>query len=1331
MVIVKNSYKVSSLNGDLSACTVSFEDENESSTSLEFAGGSVSCDGASDVDSGMASDEFDLLEVGEPGTELCQVGNQSFIFSQELYDLPNLGSVLSLKTWNQCLTEEERFALAEYLPDMDQENFVVTLNELFSGSNFHFGRPLEAFFNQLKGGLCNPTVVAYRRGLNIFQRHQHYHQLCAYQNSMVGNLIHIRDMWQNWGGYGIEERLRLLNILRNERNLGYDRNGDLGSETDCGSIDSNEAYWSRRFSKGHQELNSLRKASFNAFTRRSRLAQPVRPGKAKVKGILKMAAAKVPAKKEYARASGFDLSEVRRSGADDNYFEDPGYGMAGRNVRGTTAAKSGSLKFKRKGIVKRYAQDMRSDFGVEDVDEHVGNSSYLHKRKESVRALPNPIASYDYKTFSRMTKVKQPNEDRKFPAKEHLRHQVANGSQFDWADANRSNKHGKVYEKAVCTDGPRTFDDSKIRKKWEGEDDFRINKSSFGSKVGSFKAPPAEWSGSHFRSDYVTKNLQGQLRRKSSEHDEAGVECSRRSPIYDQSEETQSDSSDKIEAGGGMYPYASKSVHSNAAMEVRQSGVKLEDDFKLSSKLAKSSKRVYQTADGDMSGKPLEMEPYSRNVKKKGKSNGTNYLDSGKSIRKGRLTHFSEKLQPASLGCAADRKRKVTTDHSNDMCNHIRGIADEAEEISDLNAGLTNTERQKNRAENKSQISTDFALDDDNQESLSMPILACNSRSKKRKGKSGDEYHARLDEPFHRQSSPKKQIEGSSTMKKKGKRKADAVVVASSVVTPEPIILEKRGSELEMDVKTQKKPFTLITPTIHTGFSFSIIHLLSAVRKALTTAQMEDPEDIGNHLGKDVSMLAKGGGQKIFLHMANGTYMARSVDNLDGIMLGHGGSQSNLPSLRVQEIVHRVKSNPGDPCILETSEPLQDLVRGVLKIFSSKTAPLGAKGWKALVLYEKSTKSWSWVGPVSSSSSDNDNTEDETSAEAWGIPHKMLVKLVDAFANWLKNGQETLQQIGSLPAPPAMLAVVDYKDRFRDLRAQKSLNTISSSSEEARAYFHREELLRYSIPDRAFQYTAHDGRKTIVAPLRRCGGKPTSKARDHYMLKPDRPPHVTVLCLVRDAAARLPGGIGTRADVCTLIRDSQYIVEDVTDAQVNQVISGALDRLHYERDPCVQFDGERKLWVYLHGDREEEDFEDDGTSSTKKWKRQRKDPTDPSEVETANDSNYLSTGEPAAGFSSACEFNSDLNIVSSDVKMDEKGELLFNDLRSNRENVQSYVSPTRFERGPSNPITWGVLGGSPLQESKMLCQENSTNQDFDDETFSRERPVGLLSASLF
>jgi len=35
-------------------------------------------------------------------------------------------------------------------------------------------------------------------------------------------------------------------------------------------------------------------------------------------------------------------------------------------------------------------------------------------------------------------------------------------------------------------------------------------------------------------------------------------------------------------------------------------------------------------------------------------------------------------------------------------------------------------------------------------------------------------------------------------------------------------------------------------------------------------------------------------------------------------------------------------------------------------------------------------------------------------------------------------------------------------------------------------------------------------------------------------------------------------------------------------------VSGALDRLHYEDDPCVKYDSDKKLWIYLHKDRTEE-----------------------------------------------------------------------------------------------------------------------------------------------
>lgn len=40
---------------------------------------------------------------------------------------------------------------------------------------------------------------------------------------------------------------------------------------------------------------------------------------------------------------------------------------------------------------------------------------------------------------------------------------------------------------------------------------------------------------------------------------------------------------------------------------------------------------------------------------------------------------------------------------------------------------------------------------------------------------------------------------------------------------------------------------------------------------------------------------------------------------------------------------------------------------------------------------------------------------------------------------------------------------------------------------------------------------------------------------------------------VRDAAARLPNGEGTRAEICELLKDSQFLAPDVTSAQVRHV----------------------------------------------------------------------------------------------------------------------------------------------------------------------------------
>ncbi|KAK8621114.1 hypothetical protein V6N13_067555 [Hibiscus sabdariffa] len=380
------------------------------------------------------------------------------------------------------------------------------------------------------------------------------------------------------------------------------------------------------------------------------------------------------------------------------------------------------------------------------------------------------------------------------------------------------------------------------------------------------------------------------------------------------------------------------------------------------------------------------------------------------------------------------------------------------------------------------------------------------------------------------------------------------------------------GSEVANSVQEpilerfEKLQFGPRCPTAHPGFSFSIIHFLSAIRTAMTTPYAkDDPSASGNNSAES-----------------------------------NPKSISRYHCLTMSAIVERVRLNPGDPCILEAREPLQELVRGALAIFSSTTAPLGAKDWKALTVYSKCDKSWSWIGPLSIKPQNDMN--EAISSEAWGLPSRTVLKLVNCFADWLKIAQENLQKIGSLPAPPLtlMYQTINVTERLREVRPRKTVATISPCPEEIRDYFRKEEAVRYFFPERAFSYTTLDGRKSTVAPLRRCSGKPSSKCREHFMLKADRPPNITVLSLVRDAAARLPDRVGTRADICVLVRDSQYIVEEISDDQLNQVVSGALDRLHYEHDPCVRFNAEKKLWFYLHGDREEDDFEYDATLSTKK-----------------------------------------------------------------------------------------------------------------------------------
>ena len=111
-------------------------------------------------------------------------------------------------------------------------------------------------------------------------------------------------------------------------------------------------------------------------------------------------------------------------------------------------------------------------------------------------------------------------------------------------------------------------------------------------------------------------------------------------------------------------------------------------------------------------------------------------------------------------------------------------------------------------------------------------------------------------------------------------------------------------------------------------------------------------------------------------------------------------------------------------------------------------------------------------------------------------------------------------------------------NQFVSGKQQKCAATIRPSTDEEIENFRKQELERYLAPERPYRYSFRDSH-SIVASMKRGLGNQSQKARDHFLLKSDRPPHISLLCVVRDAAARLPGGIGTRPDVAILLKDSQ------------------------------------------------------------------------------------------------------------------------------------------------------------------------------------------------
>ncbi|XP_074560673.1 uncharacterized protein LOC141816843 [Curcuma longa] len=158
------------------------------------------------------SDDSELAEVG---CEHIMIGGQTCSVPYELYDLPDLKEVLSLETWNHHLNEDERFFLATFLPDMDQETFCLTVKELLRGDDLFFGSPLQKFQTGMKGGLYYPRVTYLRERLVFLQKNEYYHCTRSYHENMLQAFADMKKLWDRGRqNLTVEERIQVWNNRR-------------------------------------------------------------------------------------------------------------------------------------------------------------------------------------------------------------------------------------------------------------------------------------------------------------------------------------------------------------------------------------------------------------------------------------------------------------------------------------------------------------------------------------------------------------------------------------------------------------------------------------------------------------------------------------------------------------------------------------------------------------------------------------------------------------------------------------------------------------------------------------------------------------------------------------------------------------------------------------------------------------------------------------------------------------------------------------------------------------------------------------------------------------
>eukprot|EP00252_Welwitschia_mirabilis_P002733 TRINITY_DN12694_c0_g1_i4.p1 TRINITY_DN12694_c0_g1~~TRINITY_DN12694_c0_g1_i4.p1 ORF type:complete len:689 (+),score=161.47 TRINITY_DN12694_c0_g1_i4:532-2598(+) len=277
MAIIKSGLKASRIGGQSQTQSNSSTDDGLKTKYLS----------EKQEDSGRESDTTDDMEIAEVGAELVMVGGQTCSIPYELFDLPDLKQILSLDTWNNLLTDEERYQLTAYLPDMDQQTFSLTLKQLLEGETMHFSSPMDELFKRLKGGLCPPEVVRYRETLQHVQRKEYYHHLRKYHNNMVNTFTEMQNLWKECNPRtGIDKKLAMWYTRKNNSLLPGFQPALTYGEPIVGSVKKSRS--AKPFVQGGKVLKNLRAQNPTAVTQIPYQDKSLTTARVDAKGVLKV-----------------------------------------------------------------------------------------------------------------------------------------------------------------------------------------------------------------------------------------------------------------------------------------------------------------------------------------------------------------------------------------------------------------------------------------------------------------------------------------------------------------------------------------------------------------------------------------------------------------------------------------------------------------------------------------------------------------------------------------------------------------------------------------------------------------------------------------------------------------------------------------------------------------------------------------------------------------------------------------------------------------------------------------------------------------------------------